>query len=186
MASFTKPANPTPDTSAPMVIASAADFDEQAHDIAASTPAPPPRRAVAIASYSTAPTPLPRLAPNPAEPVVVAAIEPVAAAGDAALRTMLQAPALAYRRGRGILDSRDPFSVTLPLGHELWAEADAVLVVGTRPLTPLTAWGVDNDLQIVRVDADRDEPARLHKPKAALIGDAAPILRQLIDAAREI
>jgi acetolactate synthase-1/2/3 large subunit len=33
----------------------------------------------------------------------------------------------------------------------------------------------------VRVDADADEPARLQKPKVALIGDAAPILRRLID-----
>ena len=97
------------------------------------------------------------------------------------LSGLLQAPVLAYRRGRGVLDGRDPFSVTLPLGRELWAEADAVLAVGTRLLTPLTAWGTDRDLPIVRVDADAEEPARLHKPKVALIGDAAPILRALID-----
>jgi len=97
------------------------------------------------------------------------------------LSSMLQAPVLAYRRGRGVLDDRDPFSVTLPLGRELWGEADAVLAVGTRLLTPLTAWGVDKNLQIVRVDADVQEPARLHEPKVALIGDAAPILRRLID-----
>ncbi|MCF8477706.1 MAG: hypothetical protein K9G60_11810, partial [Pseudolabrys sp.] len=35
---------------------------------------------------------------------------------------------------------------------------------------------------IVRVDAAASEPARLHKPAVALIGDAAPILRPLIDA----
>jgi acetolactate synthase-1/2/3 large subunit len=46
----------------------------------------------------------------------------------------------------------------------------------------LTQWGTDRDLAIVRVDADRDEPARLRKPKVALIGDAAPVLRRLIDA----
>ncbi len=57
------------------------------------------------------------------------------------LSNMLQAPVLAYRRGRGVLDGRDPFSVTLPLGHELWGEADAVLAVGTRLLEPLTAMG---------------------------------------------
>ena len=85
------------------------------------------------------------------------------------LSRLLQAPVLAYRRGRGVLDGRDPFSVNLPLGHELWGEADAVLAVG------------DNKLQIVRVDANREEPARLHKPKVALIGDAAPILQNLID-----
>jgi acetolactate synthase I/II/III large subunit len=98
------------------------------------------------------------------------------------LSDLLQAPVLAYRRGRGVLDGRSPFSVTLPLGRDLWGEADAVLAVGTRLLTPMNAWGVDNNLQIVRVDADRDEPARLRKPKVALIGDAAPIVRRLIEA----
>ena len=102
------------------------------------------------------------------------------------LSDMLQAPVLAYRRGRGVLDGRSPFSVTLPLGRELWGEADAVLAVGTRLLTPLNAWGIDKDLQIVRVDADREEPARLRKPKVALIGDAAPILRRLIDALAKV
>ena len=91
------------------------------------------------------------------------------------LSSMLQAPVLGYRRGRGVLDLRDPLSVTLPLGRDLWAEADAVLAVGTRLLTPLTAWGVDKNLQIVRVDADPEQPARLHKPNVALVGDTAPI-----------
>ena len=97
------------------------------------------------------------------------------------LSDMLQAPVLSYRRGRGVLDDRNPFSVNLPLGRDLWGEADAVLAVGTRLLNPLTQWGVDRDLKIVRIDADKDEPARLHKPAVALIGDAAPILMQLID-----
>ncbi len=34
----------------------------------------------------------------------------------------------------------------------------------------------------MRVDADPEEPARYRKPAVALIGDAAPILRKLIDA----
>jgi acetolactate synthase I/II/III large subunit len=97
------------------------------------------------------------------------------------LSSMLQAPVLGYRRGRGVLDSRDPLSVTLPLGRELWGEADAVLAVGTRLLNPMTQWGMDKELQIVRVDADPEQPARLHKPKVALIGNAAPILQRLID-----
>jgi acetolactate synthase-1/2/3 large subunit len=98
------------------------------------------------------------------------------------LSSMLQAPVLGYRRGRGVLDSRDPFSVTLPLGRELWGGADAVISVGSRMLYPMLQWGVDSNLQIVRVDADKDEPARLHKPNVALIGDAAAVLGKLIDA----
>jgi acetolactate synthase I/II/III large subunit len=103
-----------------------------------------------------------------------------ASAEIAQLSDMLQAPVLAYRRGRGIIDGRNPFSVTLPLGHELWSETDAVLAVGTR-LQQLAAWGVDSKMDIIRVDADPDEPSRFRKPKVALIGNAAPILRTLID-----
>ena len=104
-----------------------------------------------------------------------------AASEVAMLSEMLQAPVLGYRRGRGVLDSRNPLSVTLPLGHDLWAEADAVLAVGTRLLNPITQWGIDKALHIIRVDSDPEQPARLHKPKVALVGDAAPILRLLID-----
>jgi acetolactate synthase-1/2/3 large subunit len=102
------------------------------------------------------------------------------------LSRLLQAPVLAYRRGRGVLDSRDPLSVTLPLGRELWGEADAVLAVGTRLLNPLAVWGTDKNLKIVRVDSDPEEPARQHKPDAAIIGETAPALRKLIDALAKI
>ena len=99
-----------------------------------------------------------------------------------ALAAMLQAPVLAYRRGRGVLDGRDPFSVTLPLGRELWGETDVVLGIGSRMLIQFRQWGMDKNIKIVRVDADPDEPGRLHKPAAALIGDAKPVLRRLLDA----
>jgi acetolactate synthase-1/2/3 large subunit len=94
---------------------------------------------------------------------------------------MLQAPVLAYRRGRGLLDGRDPLSVTLPLGHELWRETDVVLAVGTRLHMPQTAWGLDDDLAIIRIDSNPVEPARFCAPAVALIGDATPILRRLLD-----
>lgn len=98
-----------------------------------------------------------------------------------ALAAMLQAPVLGYRRGRGVLDSRDPLSVTLPLGRELWGEADVVLGVGTRMFYPFRQWGIDDDLAVIRIDSDPEEPARLRQPAVALIGDAAPILRRLLD-----
>ena len=103
-----------------------------------------------------------------------------AAAEVTTLSKLLQAPVLGFRRGRGVLDSRDPLSVTLPLGRDLWGEADAVLAVGTRLFWPITHWGIDRKLAIIRVDADRREHARLHKPAVALTGDAKPILNALI------
>jgi acetolactate synthase-1/2/3 large subunit len=98
-----------------------------------------------------------------------------------ALSAMLQAPVLGYRRGRGVLDSRNPLSVTLPLGRDLWGEADVVLGIGSRMLIQFRQWGMDKDLKVIRVDADVEEPGRLHKPAAALIGDAKPILRRLLE-----
>ncbi|MDC7787759.1 thiamine pyrophosphate-binding protein [Rhodoplanes sp. TEM] len=100
----------------------------------------------------------------------------------AALSAMLQAPvASGFRRGRGVLTSRDPLSVTHPLAHELWREADVVLAVGTRLFFQLRDWGVDDDLKVVHVNADPEEPTRHADPAVALVGDAAPILRRLID-----
>jgi acetolactate synthase-1/2/3 large subunit len=98
------------------------------------------------------------------------------------LSRLLQAPVLAFRRGRGVLDGRDPFSVTLPLGHELWGEADVVIGVGTRLFHGLHQWGIDDKLTVIRIDADPDEPERFHKPAVALVGDAKPILQRLIEA----
>jgi acetolactate synthase-1/2/3 large subunit len=97
------------------------------------------------------------------------------------LSDLLQAPVMSYRRGRGVLDDRNPFSVNLPIGRDLWGEADAVLAIGTK-LNPMTVWGLDSKLAIVRVDSNPEEPARYRKPNVALIGDAAPILRKLIGA----
>jgi acetolactate synthase-1/2/3 large subunit len=104
-----------------------------------------------------------------------------ASAEVTALSTMLQAPVLGYRRGRGVLDSRDPLSVTLPLGRELWGEADVVLGVGTRMFYPFQQWGIDGDMAVIRIESDPEEPARLHPPAVSLVGDAAPILRRLLD-----
>ena len=99
----------------------------------------------------------------------------------AALSAMLQAPVMGYRRGRGVLSSRDPFSVTLPLGHEFWGEADAAIGIGTHMAYPFQHWGLDDGIKIVRLDADPDEPTRFMHPDAALVGDARPILKRLLD-----
>jgi acetolactate synthase-1/2/3 large subunit len=105
-----------------------------------------------------------------------------ASAEITALCDMLQAPVLCgFRRGQGVLDSRNPLAVTLPLGRELWGEADVVLAVGTRLFFQHTMWGTEG-LDIIAVNADPEEPAKHRKPAVALIGDAAPILRRLIDA----
>jgi acetolactate synthase I/II/III large subunit len=97
-----------------------------------------------------------------------------------ALSALLQAPVLGFRRGRGVLDSRNPLSVTLPLGRDLWGEADVVLAVGTKLHVQLRHWGIDRALKVVRIDADPHEHDRQHRPAVALTGDAKPILQRLL------
>lgn len=105
-----------------------------------------------------------------------------ASAEVTALSEMLQAPVYGgFRRGHGVLDSRSQFAVTIPLGHELWREADVVIGIGTRMFFPLHHWGIDRDLAIIRIDADAAETRRTGKPAVALVGDAKPVLRRLLD-----
>jgi acetolactate synthase-1/2/3 large subunit len=97
------------------------------------------------------------------------------------LSAMLQAPVLAYRRGRGVLDGRSPFAVTLPLGHELWREVDVAIGIGTHMNIQKLEWGIDRDLKVIRIDADPEEPHRMIDPAVALTGDAKPIVERLVD-----
>ncbi len=98
-----------------------------------------------------------------------------------AIAEMLTAPVAAYRMGKGVLDARHPLECSLPAGHRFWAEADAVLIVGTRAQNPLLGWGVDADLKVIRVEIDAEEMTRHGQPAVGLHGDAAPILAALAD-----
>lgn len=97
------------------------------------------------------------------------------------LANMLQAPVVAWRRGRGVVDDRNPLSIPLPLAHEMWREVDVVIGIGTRLLMQLGGWGHDPDLKVIRIDADPDEVERIGKPAAAVIGDSARVLKRLLD-----
>jgi acetolactate synthase-1/2/3 large subunit len=101
-----------------------------------------------------------------------------------AVRTLaerLSAPVVAYRRAKGLLDDRHPLSHGLPGGHALWAKADVVLAVGTRLQLPISAWGTDDTLKIIKIDIDPEEIERLRKPEIGLVGDAGAVLKRLIE-----
>ena len=87
----------------------------------------------------------------------------------------LQAPVMAKRNGKGIVASDHYLSANLPMGHRLWAEADAVLAIGTRLRMPLCMWGKDDDLKLVRVDIDPLEVSRICVPEVGITGDAAAV-----------
>src|SRR5215469_1576419 len=139
------------------------------------------------------------LAPEPPAPLDENAIAKAAAALDAAecpvifvgggaldaapevqaLAERLTAPVVGFRRGKGVLDNRHVLSHPLPGGHALWAKADVVLAVGTRMFLPLSAWGTDDKLTIIKVDVDPTEFLRMRAPVHGIAGDAAAVLRRL-------
>ena len=105
-------------------------------------------------------------------------------AGEAllAVAEVLQAPVMSKRKGRGVIDDRYYLSQNLPAGHRLWAETDAVLAVGTRLMMPLTMWGMDDEMKLIRVDIDPQEITRICDPDVGILGDATMVMTALHDA----
>ena len=114
-------------------------------------------------------------------PIIIAGGGSLGAAAE--LRTLagrLQAPVVTYRRARGVLPTSHPLAASLPVGHDLWKDADAVLAVGTRLHYQQATWGTDAGLKIIRVDIDPEEMFRFRRPDCAVIADAAPALAALL------
>ena len=99
-----------------------------------------------------------------------------------ALAEALQAPVVSVTSGRGVVSDRHYLGLHGPGGHRLWAEADVVLAVGTRLQRPLTAWGVDDRLTLIRIDIDPEEVSRIHAPALGIVADARVALAALVEA----
>ena len=104
-----------------------------------------------------------------------------AAADVRRLAERLQAPVVAYRMGRGVLDDRHPLSLTVPGGHRLWRDADVVLAIGTRLQMARMNWGTDASLRVIRVEIDPQEVDRIQKTAIGLVGPAEAILPALAE-----
>ena len=122
--------------------------------------------------------------------LIASAERPVIVAGGGALHAgealrevaeKLQAPVIAHRMGRGILDDRHPLSVTQPAGARLWKHADVVLAAGTRFKHYRTAWGAAG-LATVRIDIDPAQMHRLGRPDVPILADSRLALEALAGA----
>ena len=113
-------------------------------------------------------------------PMIVIGLGAVDASAELlAVAERLQAPVMAKRKGKGIIPEDHYLSQNLPAGHRLWGEADAVLAVGTRLKMPLTMWGHDDDLKLIRIDIDPLELSRIVDPDVGIVGDASLVLGAL-------
>ncbi len=122
-----------------------------------------------------------RLLGNARRPLIVLGTGALGAPREVlALAELLQAPVVAKGSARGIVDDRHYLSQSFPAGHRLWAEADLVLAVGTRLHLPLTMWGTDDGLKIIRIDVDPVEIRRLCQPDASIVADSREALKALL------
>ena len=61
------------------------------------------------------------------------------------LAELLGAPVVAFRNGKGILDSRHDLACAMPEGHALWGTTDVVIAIETRLQPQRMGWGIYND-----------------------------------------
>jgi acetolactate synthase-1/2/3 large subunit len=96
-----------------------------------------------------------------------------AAAEIQALAEKIGAPVVAFRTGRGIVDSRHRLGLTVAEGLKLWPTTDLVLGIGTRLDTPTSRWGrMPDGIKTARIDIDSAEMRRL-KVDVGIVADSA-------------
>ena len=98
-----------------------------------------------------------------------------------ALAEMLQAPVVASSGAKGVISDAHYLSQTQTAAYELWMETDCALAVGTRFNTPISRWGIDDELKTIHIDIDPEEIGRLRQPDIGVVADAKLALGQLVD-----
>ncbi|MCY4072207.1 MAG: thiamine pyrophosphate-binding protein [Chloroflexi bacterium] len=98
------------------------------------------------------------------------------------LAELLQAPVVAYRTGHGVLDSRHYLSLKSPESHEYYKKTDVVLAIGTHMRVPLSRWGSDEYMKVIRIDVDNDAMRRIQKPDLPIVARAEDALPPLLNA----
>ncbi|HEX3864097.1 MAG TPA: thiamine pyrophosphate-dependent enzyme [Stellaceae bacterium] len=120
---------------------------------------------------------------NAKQPLIYVGSGAAAAGAEVlAVAERLQAPVTTYTGGKGIVSDRHYLSQNLLAGNELWRSADVVLAIGTRLNQPLTRWGTDSDIKIIRVDLDPVEINRIARPAIGIVADAKEALTALLQA----
>lgn len=101
------------------------------------------------------------------------------------LAELLQAPVVSGRSGHGVLSSRHPLSIRTTAGHQLWEKADVVVTLGSRLTRPMTNWGTDDKLKIIRVDIDPEEHYRVKPPTVGFVARCEEVAPALVAALKQ-
>lgn len=99
-----------------------------------------------------------------------------------ALCEALQAPAVPWRSGRGVVDERHPLGFTCASGARVWPACDVALVVGTRfELLDMRWRWRPPGVKLIRIDIDPAEMRRL-PADIGVVADADAGVRALLAA----
>jgi|HubBroStandDraft_5_1064220.scaffolds.fasta_scaffold23365_2 acetolactate synthase-1/2/3 large subunit len=102
-----------------------------------------------------------------------------------ALAEKIGAPVVAFRTGKGIVDSRHPLSLTTVAGFKIWDSTDLLIGIGTRLEIPLARWAPSPaGLKVGRIDIDPAEHRRL-AVDVPIVADAADGTRALAAAVKK-
>jgi acetolactate synthase-1/2/3 large subunit len=142
---------------------------------------------------SVPPPPLDPAAVEQAAELLASSVNPMLMIGGGAvgaeaevleLAELLQAPAVSFRSGRGIVPDDHYLGFTCAAGFERWAETDVLVGIGSRlELTWLRWPDQPAGLKTVLVDIDPLQAERL-RPAVALVADAREAVASLVEAIR--
>jgi acetolactate synthase-1/2/3 large subunit len=122
-----------------------------------------------------------RLLEGANRPMIIVGSGAIDAGGDLrAIAERLAAPVVSHLQGRGILDSRHPFSVGRAEAFRTWRSVDVILAVGTRFNSPRRSWGLRPGQRVVRIDFDPAQFRRGAPPDVAILADARAALSALV------
>jgi len=107
------------------------------------------------------------------------------------LATLLKAPVVANRGGRGILPEDHEMSLSIAGAYKLWPKTDLIIGIGTHLEVPFMRWSNPREVRrswkgrkLLRIDIDAEEMDKLDTD-AALIGDSKACLQLLLHALSE-
>ncbi len=98
-----------------------------------------------------------------------------------ALAERLQAPVVAYRTGKGVIDARHYLSLPQPAAKAYWMQADAVIAVGTNMRVPSQNWAKEHKPAVIRIDVDPKSHSRFLDPNISITARAEDALPVLLD-----
>lgn len=103
------------------------------------------------------------------------------------LAELIDAPAVAFRSGRGIVSNAHDLGLTMAAAYRLWPQTDLIIGIGTRMELPVSTfrWPFQpQGLKSIRIDIDPAEMRRVTSD-VAVVADARAGTGELLNAVRK-